>query len=120
VDCRSVSGAFQENCHLGSLETAWPDFAAPCSRINRFFGVDFLGRQAMAGWLKNTAVSGLRLTAITLLILIGAQLLVHLDVMDWGKMEYVPYILGVYAAIEMLVVVVRSSARPRNEDLDHR
>lgn len=61
----------------------------------------------MTSLLRDVGKTVLRVTAISLLIFVGGRVLVKLNLMKWPQLDYVPYIVGAYVAIEMLIFIVK-------------
>ena len=64
----------------------------------------------MASLLSDVGKTVLRVTAICLLIFVGGRVLVKLNLLLWAKLDYVPYLVGAYIAIEMLIFAAKKSS----------
>jgi hypothetical protein len=64
--------------------------------------------------VKDTAIIVARVAAITLLILIVPKILVHRDYLNWRRLEFVPFVLAAYVAIELLFLTFRLTASKRH------
>jgi hypothetical protein len=63
----------------------------------------------MISW-RDAAVTGTRVTAISILMIVAAKLLVRLDLIPSAKEDYVRYLLAAYASIEILLWVLKRTA----------
>jgi hypothetical protein len=63
----------------------------------------------MISW-KDAAVTAARATAISILMIVAAKLLVRLDLMLAANEGYVRYLLAAYASIEILFWVLKHTA----------
>jgi hypothetical protein len=65
----------------------------------------------MASLLSDVGKTVLRVAAIvaaiSLLIFVVARVLVRLNLIQWPQLDYVPYLVGAYIAIEMLLFVTK-------------